>query len=581
MNPRLNLARDNPCRPRHFRPGRAADAALEGPAKAALDISHTRLLIAGMLFLLAFAVIAGRLIEVAGLKSGDLRAAHAHPAGPVVARGDILDRNGVLLATTLDTSSLFAVPKDVPDKQAAAAQLASLLPGISADDIYAKLNSDKGFVWLARQISPRQEMAVIQLGIPGLEFQTEGKRVYPKGDLAAHVLGFAGLDNSGLAGIERGFDDSLRNGAAPVQLSIDVRLQYILQSELARQIADFQALGGAGIVMDVRTGEVLALASLPDFDPNDPGAAKPENFFNRATLGIYEVGSLFKIFSTAMALDDGVSTLSSRYDATKPLEVSGYTIHDDDPQNRWLTVPEIFMYSSNIGEARMAAEGGTDRQRDFLSRLGLLSQPSFELPELGSPLLPHPWRPINTMTIGFGHGISVSPLQVASAAAAVVNGGILYPATILKRPDGAPLQGQRVISENTSADMRKLMRLVVEQGTGRLADAPGYLVGGKTGTAEKVVNGGYARHALISSFLGVFPINDPRYLVLALLDEPHIGTRDGGATGGLIAAPLVRRIVERMAPIAGIQPVDENSPEIRRSLMVGLPSPQGRKLASN
>ena len=582
MNPRLNLGHDNPCRPRHFRPGRAANASPEGPAKAALELSHTRLLIAGALFLLAFAVIAGRLIEVAGFKSGDLRTAHARQAGPsIAARGDIIDRNGVLLATTLDTASLFAVPKQVPDKREAAAQLASVLPGTGADELYARLASDKGFVWLARQLSPQQKMAVIRLGIPGLEFQPEGKRFYPKGNLAAHVLGFAGLDNIGLAGIERGRDASLKSGDAPVQLSIDVRLQYILKSELARQIADLNALGGTGIIMDVRTGEVLALVSLPDFDPNDPGVAKPEDLFDRATLGIYEVGSVFKIFNTAMALEDGVSTFASRYDATKPLEVAGYTIHDDDPQNRWLTLPEIFMYSSNIGEARMAADAGTDRQRDFLGRLGLLRQPSFELPEIGTPLVPRPWRPISTMTIAFGHGISVSPLQVASAASAVANGGILYPATILKRPDGVPPQGERVMSTETSIQMRKLLRLVVEQGTGKLADAPGYLVGGKTGTAEKVENGGYARHALVSSFVGIFPINDPRYLVMALLDEPHIGAKAGGATGGLTAAPAVRRIVERMAPLVGIQPVDENSPEIRRSLVVGLPSPQGRKLAAN
>ncbi len=581
MNHRLNLSHDNPCRPRHFRPGRAVNASPEGPAKAALEVSHTRLLIAGALFLLAFTVIAGRLIEVAGFKSGDLRTAHVRQGSPSqVARADIVDRNGVLLATTLDTSSLFAVPKQVPGKGIAAVQLASVLPETNANELYAKLSSDKGFVWLARQLSPQQKMAVIQLGIPGLEFRTEGKRVYPKGSLAAHVLGFAGLDNTGLAGVERGLDDSLKIGDAPVQLSIDVRLQYILKSELARQIAGFNALGGTGIIMDVRTGEVLALVSLPDFDPNNPGSARPEDLFDRATLGIYEVGSLFKVFTTAMALDDGVSTFASRYDATKPLEVAGYTIHDDDPQKRWLTVPEIFMYSSNIGEARMAADAGTDRQRDFLDRLGLLRQPSFELPEVGSPLTPHPWRPINTMTIAFGHGISVSPLQVASAASAVANGGILYPATILKRPDGSAPQGRRVMSSATSLEMRKLLRLVVEQGTGKLANAPGYLVGGKTGTAEKVENGGYARHALVSSFLGVFPINDPRYLILAMLDEPHIGARAGGATGGLTAAPAVRRIVERMAPLVGIQPVDENSPEIRRSLVVGLP-PQGRTLAAN
>ncbi|HUE19629.1 MAG TPA: penicillin-binding protein 2 [Stellaceae bacterium] len=575
------LIGDNPCRPRHFRPAPCGPAPTEGPAKDALEISHTRLLIAGALFVLAFMTIAARLIEVGGFKSADLHIARLHPAAkPDIARADIVDRNGTLLATTLDVPSLFANPKQVQDKRGTAHALAAILPETSEAELYARLTSDKSFVWLGRQLTPRQEYAVNQLGIPGLDFATEGKRVYPKGNLAAHVVGYSGIDNNGLAGIERGLDDTLKMQTGPVQLSIDARLQYILRSETARQMAQFEAQAATGLIMDVHTGEVLALVSLPDFDLNAAGSAKPEAMFDRATLGVYEVGSIFKIFNTAMALDAHTATLASRYDATKPIEIAGFTIHDDHPLKRWLSVPEIFEYSSNIGAAKMAAEAGTERQRDMLGRLGLLHAPSFELPELGVPMIPRPWLPISTMTVAFGHGISVSLLQVASATSAAINGGMLYPPTILKRPDGVPVQGQRVLSPQTSTDMRKLLRLVVEDGTGKYADAPGYVVGGKTGTAEKAENGRYATHALMSSFVGAFPMNDPRYVVIVMLDEPkpHPGA---SATGGMVAAPAVARIIERMAPIVGIQPVDENSPEIRRSLMVGSPSPQGRKLAAN
>ena len=574
---------DDPCRPRHFRPAPSSPAPQEGPAQAALEVSHTRLLIAGALFVLAFVVIAGRLIEVAGFKAGDVRFARGHaPSHAVAARADIFDRNGALLATTLDVPSLYANPKLISDKRDAARRIAAALPELNENEIYAKLASDKSFVWLARQLTPRQQDAVLQLGIPGLQFESEAKRVYPQGSLTAHVVGYAGVDIAGLAGVERGLDDALRNRDAPVALSIDLRLQYILKSETARQMRDFHAAGAAGLIMDVRTGEVLALVSLPDFDPANPGAARPEQLFNRATLGIYELGSVFKIFNTAMALDDGVATLTSVFDATKPIEIGGFTIHDDHALKRPLTVPQIFEFSSNIGSARMAEAAGTDRQRDFLGRLGLLRQPAFELPEVGSPLMPRPWRPINTMTIAFGHGISVSPLQMASAAAAVVNGGVFHPATIVKRPEGLPVPGQTVMSAATSNEMRQLLRLVVQGGTGRLAAAPGYLVGGKTGTAEKVAGGRYATHSLVSTFVGVFPMNDPRYLVEVLLDEPHGNALSGGeATAGMVVAPAVRRIVERIAPIVGIPPVDENSPEIRRALMVGSPNPPGRTLAAN
>jgi cell division protein FtsI (penicillin-binding protein 3) len=283
-----------------------------------------------------------------------------------------------------------------------------------------------------------------------------------------------------------------------------------------------------------------------------------------------------------MALDTRTTTLAGSFDATNPIHVGRFTIHDDHAQRRWLTVPEIFMYSSNIGSAKIALDAGIDRQKDVLGRLGLLKTPVFELPEIGAPMIPSPWHTVNLMTVAFGHGISVSPLQTVAAVSAVVNGGVMHRPTLIKHPDADAVTGQQVLSNRTSEDMRKLLRLVVERGTGKLAAAPGYLVGGKTGTAEKVAGHHYARHALLSSFIGVFPINDPRYVIMVSVDEPHGNAKSFGyATGGWVAAPAVSRIVTRMAPLVGIQPVDEDSPEIRRSLMVNLPTPQGKKLAAN
>ena len=585
MSTEIPARPENPCRPRHFKLDPCGPSApLEGPARQSLDISHTRLLITAALFCLAFIVIGLRLLEVATFSASEWRPVHrvAATKAPAPARADILDRRGVLLATTLEVPSLFANPKQILDAKDAAHRLVRVLPDLDERDLLAKLTSEKSFVWIKRQMTPREEAQINALGIPGLQFRSEGKRVYPKGDLVAHAVGYTDTDDKGLAGVERGLDDVLRGGRDPVQLSLDVRLQYILREETQKAIAEFNAIGGMGLIMDVRTGEVLALVSLPDYDPNQPGSMTPDTGFDRATLGAYEMGSVFKIFTVAMALDAHVTTMAGGYDATNPITIGRFTIHDDHAQRRYLTVPEIFMYSSNIGAAKMALDAGGERQRAFLTKLGLTREPAFELREIATPLVPATWRPINTMTIGFGHGMSVSPLQLATAVSAVVNGGILHRATLLKRPDGEPIGGERVIQPETSVEMRKLMRLVVEHGTGKLANAPGYLVGGKTGTAEKVAGKHYAQHALLSSFIGAFPINDPRYVVLVSVDEPHGNKQSAGyATGGWIAAPAVRATIERMASVVGLPPVDEDSPEIRRTLEVNLPTPQGRKLAAN
>jgi cell division protein FtsI (penicillin-binding protein 3) len=567
-------ARSGPCSPRHAdpRPPRREEIVLlDGATKKALETGRSRLLVGALLFGLAFLAIVGRLVDVSLLQDvSEPRLAGQVPVvAPVAERADITDRNGVILATSLATFSLFANPNQVLDADEAAKELAGVLPELSVAELKAKLGADKSFVWLQRNLTPRQQMDVTRLGIPGLYFQAEEKRVYPLGALASHVVGFTDLDNRGLSGVEDSFEDVLAGGRHPVQLSIDVRIQQIMHEELTRGIADFNGIGGAGIVLDARTGELLAMVSLPDFDPNQAGTAGPDQRFNRATLGIYEMGSTFKVFNTAMALDSGRIQLTDKFDTTKPIQIGRYTIHDFEPMHRWLSVPEIFMLSSNIGAARMAMEMGTDSQKSFLAKVGMLRPVSVELPELGRPLYPSEWRPINTMTIAFGHGIAVSPLHVVSGVAAMVNGGIMRPATLIKRAPDEVSDGQRVISPNTSNLMRELFRLVVQAGTGKSAEAPGYLVGGKTGTAEKQVAKGYSTNARLASFVGAFPMSDPRYIVLVMVDEPKPNAHSYGfATGGWVAAPVVSRIVQRMAPLLGMAPVPNDAPETKNDLLL-------------
>ncbi|MEQ8354881.1 MAG: penicillin-binding protein 2 [Kiloniellaceae bacterium] len=564
--------------------GRPAVVRFDGTVKQALDIGRTRLLVAAMSFTLAFALIGWRLVDL-GLMAEQHEPSLARSLSSdalETGRADIVDRNGTVLATTMPTASLYANPQHLRDPEGAAEQLAAVLPDLSAAQLRAKLTSDRSFVWLQRNLTPRQQYEVNRLGIPGFYFQREQRRFYPQGALMPHVVGFTGVDNQGLAGVEESFDDVLRASATPLQLSLDLRVQYVLAEELAAAMTTFRAIGATGVVMDVRTGEVLAMVSLPTYDPEKPAAAPADARFNRATLGIYEMGSVFKIFTTAMALDDGVVTLADGYDVSQPIRVARFTIRDYKPKGQWLSIPEIFMYSSNIGTVRMAMDAGTPAQQAFLKRIGLLQSGSIELSEVGQPLVPSPWREINTMTISYGHGLAVSPLQLTTAVATVVNGGTEARATLLKQRPGGNREQRRVISAATSEKMRQLMRLVVVKGTGRKANAAGYVVGGKTGTADKPAGRGYARDARIASFVGAFPMDDPRYVIFAMIDEPK-PTKEtfGYATGGWVAAPLVGRLVERVGPLLGIAPRD-NDNEIIEQMLVNIEArAEGRQLASN
>ncbi|MBU0726485.1 MAG: penicillin-binding protein 2 [Alphaproteobacteria bacterium] len=547
--------------------------ALEGHVRNAIETGRTRLVIAAALFAVAFGAVGVRLADVTVMNQGaEPRLADAARATIIQSsRSEIIDRNGLLLATSLHTPSLYADPMAVLDPVEAAQKLATVLPGISEQEIIAKLATERRFVWIRRNLTPRQQFDINRLGIPGFYFQREEKRVYPQSGAAAHVVGYTDVDGRGIAGIEQSFDEVLRSGGQPVQLSLDLRLQHIVRESLLESMTEFQAIGAAGVVLDARNGEVLAMVSLPDFDPNQTRSLDPDAQFNRATLGVYEMGSTFKVFNHAMALDSGKVRLNGGFDASHPIRIARFTISDYHGKNRWLSVPEIFEHSSNIGSAKMAMEVGVTGQHDFMKKIGMLSRLPIEIPEAGVPLAPSPWREINLMTISFGHGLSVSPMHLVSGVSAMVNGGILRPVTLLKREPGATPPGARVISERTSDQMRRLLRLVVENGTGRNASAEGYLVGGKTGTAEKLSGRGYNRKARISSFVGAFPINDPKYIVLAMIDEPVGNKRTFGyATGGWVAAPVVKNIVRRMAPMYGISPVDENAPEIRRDLVLDI-----------
>jgi cell division protein FtsI (penicillin-binding protein 3) len=535
---------------------RLAQAAQQDEARKP---GERRIFLAVAIFAASFSLVGARLVELA-IVGGDRgpRVAAADIDDPIH-RPDIVDRNGEVMATDIVTASLYADGRAIVDPEDTARQLASVLPDLNERDVAQKLETERAFIWLKRDLTPKQQYAVHYLGLPGLGFRREQRRVYPNGHASSHILGMVNLDNHGIAGIERYIDKAqlLGNGSersAPVTLSIDSRVQFALRDELEKAQAEFKAKAAVGIIMDAHTGEVMALSSLPDFDPNDPMASTDDARFNRATLGVYELGSVFKAVTLAAALDSGKVRIDGKFDATEPIKFARFTIHDYHAQKRWLSVPEVFMYSSNIGTAKIALQLGTEPYRAYLRRFGLLSRPQIELPEAGDPLVPARWSELSTITASFGQGIAVTPIQVVTALAAIVNGGTEVKPTFLRR-ETTPV-GAQLVSADVSKDMQALLRLVVTDGTGKKADVPGYPVEGKTGTAEKAVGGGYAQHRLISSFLSAFPANNPRYAMIIMFDEPQ-GSKEtyGYATAGWNAAPVTARVVKRVAPLLGIEPV--------------------------
>ena len=540
-----------------------APGATEVAAPARLERARGRLLATGVVFLLCFGALVVRTLDVAviGAPVGTTGAGGAAAFNPA-ARADIVDRNGVLLASNLPTHALYVEPGKIFDRDAAIDALGRVFPDLDLERVASLVASGRKTALLRHNLTPEQAHAINRLGIPGLWLERQEQRLYPQGRLFAHAVGFTDVDNRGLAGVEKAAGEELRRRAkahqGPLALSLDIRVQHVLAEALAETMTAHRAVGAAGMVMDVDSGELLALVSLPSFDPKGPDRSDAKALFNRATLGTYELGSTFKPFTIAMALDLGIAGIEDSYDATEPIKVSRHLIRDHHPENRWLTVPEILIHSSNIGAARMAVEVGAERQRAFLDALGMFDRMPLESPERGWPIVPRRWSKHTTMTVGFGHGIAVTPLHLIASYAALVNGGIAVTPTLLKQEPGAQLVKRRVMSAETSAVMRMLLYAVVAEGTGRKAAVPGYLVGGKTGTAEKAIGGRYKRDSMITSFVGVFPIDRPRYAVLTLLDEPK-GTKEtfGFATAGWTAAPVASTVIERIAPFLGIPPAIE------------------------
>ena len=533
---------------------------LVGQRRQLLAVMHQRLMFGMLVFAGIVAIITLRILYLAAF--GDHAGAKEELTAFVPDRGDIVDRNGDPLARTIDAWTISVHPtKVIGDKLALAQRLAQLMPEHSAEQYFAMLRSGKPFFYLRRRASPELVEAVNAIGEPGMAIEREPDRLYPQTTLGAHVLGFTNIDGHGAAGAERAFEKYLSDPATrgqPLMLSIDSRVQQALETELGQAMQHFSAIGAAGVVMDVHSGEVLAMTSMPTFNPNAPGQGTPDQMFNRATLGVFELGSTFKPFTLAMAMDSGiVSGPSQMYNCPEVLPAYGHLIHDTHPFGRRCSVAEIMMESSNIGMGQIADQLGTERQKAWLKKMGFLDRVEIELKERGRPLTPGSrWGPFETMTIGFGQGIAVAPLQLAMGYATLFDGGIYHRPTILKISPTHPLAaGRRVFSADTSYRMRSLLRLVVMKGTGRQADAPGYRIGGKTGTAQKLINGHYSQTINLTSFAGVFPMDDPRYVIVVMLDEPK-ATKEtyGFTTAGWNVAPVVSKTVSRIAPMLGVAP---------------------------
>ena len=536
---------------------------LVGQRRQILTMMHQRLMFGLLVYAGVVALIVVRILYLAAF--GDHAGAKRGLTALVPERGDIIDRDGQPLARTIDAWTIGLWPKKViGDKLELARSLARLMPERDEAAYFAMLKSGKSFYYLRRRAAPGVVEAVNALGEPGIALEREPDRLYPQTSLAAHVIGFTTIDGRGVAGMERAFDKQLSDPATrgePLQLSISARIQQAMEHELLTAMTKFSAKGAAGVIMDIHTGEVLALTSLPQLNPNAAGQGSPEARFNRATLGVFELGSTFKPFTVAMAMDSGIiKSFGKMYNCPHDFPAYGKVIHDTHPYGRACSVAEIMKESSNIGSAQIAAQVGATRQRAFLDKMGFLKRSEVELLEKGRPILPRDWGPLDVMTIGYGHSLAVSPLHLASGYATLFNGGIYRPPTLLKVGKGhATGKGHRVFTEETSYKMRSLLRLVVTEGTGKKADAPGYRVGGKTGSAEKYEN----RTKLVTSFAGVFPMDEPRYVMVMMLDEPNATAETYGfRTAAWNVGPAFGAAVSRIAPMLGVRPDKNREPDM-------------------
>ncbi len=535
--------------------------------------AESRLFVLGLCFFAAFATIGVRMGVLASTPPAEPRTSSA---GVEIAtqRAEIVDRQGRLLATNLETSALYAQPQTMVDPARAAQELARIFPDMKAEDLLEDFTGKRKFLWVRKVLSPEQIQAVHDIGEPGLLFGNREMRLYPNGALASHILGGASFGREGVnaaevigtAGVEKMFDDRLRDpakAAEPLQLSIDLTIQSAMEQVLASGMGLMNAKGAAGVLMDVHTGEVIALASLPDFDPNDrpppptKGSPSDSPIFNRAVQGVYELGSTFKIFTVAQAMELGLVNPETIINTASPMQWGKHKIRDFKNYGPTLSVEKVIVKSSNVGTARIAQQIGAERQQSFLRSLGMMEATPLEIVEAkgGKPLLPKKWPEITTMTVSYGHGISTSPLHLAAGYAMIANGGTKVTPTLLRQ--GMPQYGERIISEQTAAAARQMLRHVVTEGTASFGEVSGYEVAGKTGTADKPkeTGGGYHKDKVIATFASMFPVSDPKYVLIVTLDEPvnTMGT-EARRTAGWTAVPVAAELIRRVAPLLGLKP---------------------------
>lgn len=554
--------------------------------------SGTRIRQVALIFAVLYLVIGGRLIYLGTKPEAQLANRTVAETGSR-ARPDIVDRTGRILAKDVKVASLFADALHIVDKDEAIEKLSALMPELNWPKISKEIRARRRFIWIKRGLTPREKTAVFNLGLPGIAFRTENKRVYPNGPIGAHVLGATNIDNAGIAGIEKYIDSlglyDLRGvgfriahaDLKPVKLSLDIRATHALRDELQKGLVKFKAIAGAAAIMDVHSGEIVALASLPDFDPNVPADALKKKNINRLSVGVYEMGSTMKALTLAMALDSGKVRLSTRIDARRALRYGRHKIGDFHAQARRLTVSEVFTYSSNIGTAKLALMMGVRHHQKFLRELGQLTRMRTELPESARPIVPPRWGELNTMTIAFGHGLAVAPMQAMMAVSSLVNGGLLVKPTFLyQNPGSERPAARRVLRAQTSEKMRYIMRLNAEVGSARKINIKGYFPGGKTGTANKVIRGRYSKNRVFNTFTAIAPAENPKYLFLTVYDEPKgIPETHGYRTAAWNAGFVTGMIIERVSPILGLPPrkTDPGKPfPLVASKGLGLPS-NGRR----
>lgn len=513
-------------------------------------IKKGRALFVYIVIILLFLILFGRLLYLSIL-SDKSDISNIYDISKIDRRGEIFDRKSTIIATDIKTKSLYVSSALVKDEKETARQLSRIFPDSSYKTIYKKIRNNKkklNWILIKKNITPSQERKIKNLKKASLLFE-EGKiRVYPQKSILSHLVGYVDLDRKGLSGVERYYNSRLTKENKGVTIAADIRVQDVLDNELKKGMQKYKAKYASGIVMNVNNGEIIALSSLPSFDPNNQSQASSKQRFNRITGGVYELGSVFKIFTNAIAFEEGLVKIDDIYDISEPIKYDKFTINDDHKEDKELSVADIFAKSSNIGTVKISQKIGAERQKEYLKKLGLLNKIEADFPGLAKPIYPKNWRAINLYTISYGHGIAVTPLHIASAVSATINGGYYYKPSFIKLK--TPPKGKRIFKRSTSATMRMLLRKVVTDGTGRFADVAGYKIGGKTGTAEKARRGGYNERKTIASFVAVFPMSKPQYLLYVVFDDPNFTFN----TGGMVAAPTAKEVIKNIAPILGVYP---------------------------